>query len=696
MKKIISIVLALCVILSVGILPSVMTINAAEAGTEPLDKVIKAEVKFTNGEEGVQKLVKTYLYDWNLTTAPESLGFKNLEYVYNGTTHICNAPIKGSWKVKYDYLLADNLAGLGTINTATVEPSSVHWKPGTNINADLTANLGEWNTTEVKLGVCGPNWEERLYIALTCGTTAAVDTEKTYTAYYKNIQVVDEAGTVIYNLFDNSVTTEQIQNTSYWDAPTNASMTLSVVDDPNPETADDGGEGGDIDEDDKKPADDGKKKDTIKATVKFTDGTAGTEKYAYATLYGWNSAIFNSYRFSYGDKIVWEYSLGEDAIAGLGTADFQSQNNSTMDDYTTVNPLGVSYDVYGDAYTSAQDMTKIPGYKPNTWITESVTPHEGISALPGNSWQAGIQHVLLTAKTTAAVDTSKEYVVYYRNIRIVDKKGDVKLVLFDGSQELAADTNWKAQNATMKLEKVADPHKDSFVEAPKTERVIKLSVKYTYLKEMQGKTGWVSIFGYATTTATPLKLGDKISYEVMLESPMAGIGALSYQENEVGGGFWQCLHDFAVDKNMVDSNGLPITPDTDLSNVATGKWYTRVMDVANPGREACHWIVGINSTKAAAEEGKEYNAYFRNIKIIHADGTETILFDGTQDVNPQAFGEVKGAELKLSAAELIVSGAGAKSPGTGESNRDTAIVLAFVMILSLAVLSVSVVRRKSN
>lgn len=51
----------------------------------------------------------------------------------------------------------------------------------------------------------------------------------------------------------------------------------------------------------------------------------------------------------------------------------------------------------------------------------------------------------------------------------------------------------------------------------------------------------------------------------MLDSPMAGLGGFSYQENDKKDGFWGMFHTFAVEKNIVDSKGLSMLPDTDLS-----------------------------------------------------------------------------------------------------------------------------------
>ena len=70
-------------------------------------------------------------------------------------------------------------------------------------------------------------------MALCFKTTQAVDVNKTYSYYIKNIKIVDGKGNVQYNVTDKDITTEEL-NPQVWGEEKNAKTTLTAVDDPYP------------------------------------------------------------------------------------------------------------------------------------------------------------------------------------------------------------------------------------------------------------------------------------------------------------------------------------------------------------------------------------------------------------------------------------------------------------------------------
>ena len=104
-KKILSSVLALCIVLSVSLIPTALN---ARAEAQKEEKVISAAVKFSNGEKGVEKVSQVALYSLWFAYSPERLG------LFKDNSNITS--IEGTdWNLEYEYAISDAAAGIGNI-----------------------------------------------------------------------------------------------------------------------------------------------------------------------------------------------------------------------------------------------------------------------------------------------------------------------------------------------------------------------------------------------------------------------------------------------------------------------------------------------------------------------------------------------------------------------------------------------------
>lgn len=86
------------------------------------------------------------------------------------------------------------------------------------------------------------------------------------------------------------------------------------------------------------------------------------------------------------------------------------------------------------------------------------------------------------------------------------------------------------------------------------------------------------------------------------------------------------------------------------------------------------------------------------MKIIHADGSETVIWDGSSSYTKgEALEAAKGLEYEMGVVEIPTTGTGGSgSPQTGDVNRNTAVIAVFAMVLSLAVLTGAVAQKGKN
>ena len=135
-------------------------------------------------------------------------------------------------------------------------------------------------------------------------------------------------------------------------------------------------------------------------------------------------------------------------------------------------------------------------------------------------------------------------------------------------------------------------------------------------------------FANILTTDFEVKNGDTLEYDVYLSDDMAGLGAID--------GIFDGNKTMRDSFGMTDSTGLRVHPNADLSDVATGKWYHRVIMLGNSASDGCV----LNTIQLAAHpEGtdgaftqRDVTIYYDNIVIMRDGEVEEIIFESDGDV----------------------------------------------------------------
>ncbi len=187
--------------------------------------------------------------------------------------------------------------------------------------------------------------------------------------------------------------------------------------------------------------------------------------------------------------------------------------------------------------------------------------------------------------------------------------------------------------------------------------------------EVQSREHYLSLFG-AEFTELVLQEGDVLSYDFNLSAPLTGVGMLDMQvvstsdpSDPYEGKY---LRDIAVARFnagelLADNYGIQYAANSDVSWMAYGGWANRQVQIPSEfvGYRIQHlvlslsnssWLQGYQFSDATDDLIRKVTLLLGNIKILHADGTETVLFDG----NGQKFQADKAMLLDAS-GEVICS-----------------------------------------
>ncbi len=432
------------------------------------------------------------LYSLDLAHAPACLFDYEKDYLGN----VKRAVIKPGYSLSYEYAFDTADAKLGEIK---VQESTHWWGPANN--ADLKNECDVW--TEGRLNFSGAltNTETRgIHNISLCIDAKGAKAGDKYNVYFRNMRIVDGYGNIVYKVFDPTVTTTDDKlSPENWGTPTNCVWSMSIVNDPYKPVVN-------------------VSSDILKATVNFSEGTAGTVKEAATSVYGWNGDALSGFTFAAGDKISYEYLVEDSSanISGLGTIDFQSNAY-----YNLLSAYNTNH-TYGSAYSTASDLTGIIGFKNGYWVREVIDMPNDLAETNG------MGHFLLGVKTTDAVDVDKDYVVYYRNIIVIGADGKTRHVIFDGSQNLNT-SNFVSNNASMTVTKAAYSTAKDNVLVPKSgEDVIDIGITFTNTAAGEEKFGEVAVItDIGNWAGKTLNSTDVISYDIMLDSPVAGLGGIA-------------------------------------------------------------------------------------------------------------------------------------------------------------------------
>ncbi len=578
------------------------TVSITEEEFEAPGNVIRAKLNFTNGEDGVAKTSQIQLYDEHFKYSPERFGL----YKDGNLTSV-----ETSWKLEYDYALSDAVVGIGNIQVQ----GAGNWRAVGDEKADRTDGTGVWKKAVISLESLAGT--QPLYcLALSSSTTAAVDTNKTYYAYYRNIRIVDGEGNVKYAFTDNDITSSDLKM-RVWGSESNLNTTVDAVLDPyfyvdeNVPTAD----------------------KVIRAAVKFTNGDEGVSKTSQLQLYD-EHFRYSPERFGlYKDgnltsvetswKLEYDYALS-DAIVGMGNIQVQGAGN---------------WRVAGDEKADRTDGTGV--WKKAVISLESLAGTQPLYCLA------------LSVSTTAAVDTNKTYYSYYKNIRIVDGEGNVKYTFTDNeltSSELNPRVWGSENNANTTLSVVNDP----YFAATKEDKVIQAAIKFTNGEEGVSKTSQLQLFDenfkysperfglYKDGNLTLITGSDwALEYDYALSDAVVGMGNIQIQS----AGNWGCAGDPAADR-------------TD----GVAAWKKAVVSLeplgCNNGYTQPLYCLALSvSTTAAVDTNKTYYAYYKNIRIVDGEGNVKYAFTDSDlissELNPRVWGSENNANTTLSVVDGV-------------------------------------------
>jgi len=157
-----------------------------------------------------------------------------------------------------------------------------------------------------------------------------------------------------------------------------------------------------------------------------------------------------------------------------------------------------------------------------------------------------------------------------------------------------------------------------------------------------------------------LKAGDILYYEVYIPSTgnyRPGFGGFDMQRSPT----WGFFRTGGADP---DKNGIGLFSDlTDAYGV--DRWFTREFVITPEQAGIDENIYHIGPASLISEDtikvlaGRTVTIYYRNIKIIHTDGTESVIYDGSRFANSARWnGDLHNmADVKVTQVEIEKSGA---------------------------------------
>lgn len=169
--------------------------------------------------------------------------------------------------------------------------------------------------------------------------------------------------------------------------------------------------------------------------------------------------------------------------------------------------------------------------------------------------------------------------------------------------------------------------------------VIKVSVPVAELARADGVKKYAVIRLFDDYRFNSMTTRDIFSYDIYMPNPLPGVGMLSMLEDgegPSGSGAWNFFTAYDTEENGkgTDTDGIVVEGTNDLTSKlknAEGKsvWHTRQFNLPKgwSGKDIRDFAFEINTTAAC---GETIDVYFKNIKFIRRDATETLVFTGSE------------------------------------------------------------------
>jgi hypothetical protein len=193
-----------------------------------------------------------------------------------------------------------------------------------------------------------------------------------------------------------------------------------------------------------------------------------TLAYAYVVM-----ARDVNYHVAAGDKLAYEILIPAESTLSAGGVDFEGIVNATVGDRLRDSGAKDQYGLYAHPATDLAKLPKkadgSPAFARGKWITREVALTEQEGATMNTFLLATDEHDTFHQADTCPTDKQNpKVVVYFRNIRFVDKEGKVRKPLYNGEETLSdgkkqhTETLWLTDTMTNPVVEIAsDPNPEN-------------------------------------------------------------------------------------------------------------------------------------------------------------------------------------------------------------------------------------------
>jgi len=350
----------------------------------------------------------------------------------------------------------------------------------------------------------------------------------------------------------------------------------------------------------------------------------------YWYSFGNTAGLFGSEKVKSGAVLSYELFIPDDSefVAGMGLINFQVAGGNWTQFAAQSNLTDQNGNVYGSDYSSI--------YGKGEWILLEFEIPESIT-----DQDLGMQHIgprmSISATDLNGLEGKLAY-FYLRNLKIINENSEILVAppqtnLYnvntgDDTSLAFSVTRFREVNIDQKPQPVVDPPHETPSDIG---HALKFEVQWQ--SGITGKTGTIfsldSINGWEAFSHITIENGDKLAYDFYLPSdgnPIYSMGSMDLHFANPDETNVNLLRQIS----LVDQEGIAMFADLNLLH-GTDQWFSRELEIEGlfaPGK--------IGHVGPAVFHGLSQNlgdladkistVYYRNIRIIHSDGSESVIF----------------------------------------------------------------------
>lgn len=357
------------------------------------------------------------------------------------------------------------------------------------------------------------------------------------------------------------------------------------------------------------------------------DKAAQENRHYNISFYGYSS---NTVIIEKGDVI--SYNVKYSVVGGLNAyIDYQVEGGT----WTTLS----AQNAIDQRDLQTEDTSFIA--EPDVWYTKYFTIDNADLELP-------VAHWVLSTHVNGAVDYD-EFNVSIGELYIRKQSGETIYLIgngrsvFQGSIDIYGQTTEYMSGldlVSVDTEGYTAPNES----APDKYIKVDYTIGALSVGDVATRDLYISLFGGGFTDYVFAE-GDTLSYKVNLSAPLTGAGMLDFQvispSNEDDAMYMreEALKGQTSTSMVTDNYGIEYQVNADISSIAYGGWATRTVKVPAQmaGYKLQHLILALSNSSflQGIQFSDDPNDYIRkltvligDIKVVHADGSETIIYDG--------------------------------------------------------------------